>query len=423
MSNFYNILKKEVRELITKQLIITLVFICVIFGIMGKISRGEMKEAKRLGFCILDLDGISELNEIVPLLKKEGISISLLNDKTVEEAITETEKKKFNTLIVIPCGTSEKLKRTESAEVEVYAIVNSLAINKVTEAAKIKKIFEAINDQLAKMYLRMAIPDKSPEDILQPLAAKNFLVIRGKRFPGNPAILGPVATSHSTMIPIVLVFVIMYAGQLIMTSMGMEKENKTLETLLSLPIKRSVIISGKMVGAAIVAIIMTGVYMLGFKYYLSGVTGTIGKGVDLKSIGLAMGSLEYGLLGISLFLAILSALSLCIVLGVFVQDVKSAQTISLPVSLLVMIPFIISMFKNIWTLPMIPRLLIYVIPFSHPIIASQALVFGHYGIVAGGMVYMITFIMIMVAITSAMFRSDIVLTGRFAQYKLGNSKS
>jgi ABC-type Na+ efflux pump permease subunit len=45
-------------------------------------------------------------------------------------------------------------------------------------------------------------------------------------------------------------------------------QNKTLETLLTMPIKKSYIITGKIVASAIVSLVMALVYMVGFSYYL-----------------------------------------------------------------------------------------------------------------------------------------------------------
>jgi ABC-2 type transport system permease protein len=77
-----------------------------------------------------------------------------------------------------------------------------------------------------------------------------------------------------------------------------------------------------------------------------------------------------------------------------------------------MIPFVISMFKNIGDLPILPRIAIYLIPFSHPIIASKLLIFGDYLTIIGGMLYMIVFIAVMMWVASVLFRKDILLTAR-----------
>jgi len=45
MKNFSHLLIKEIKELLNKQLIISLVFILVIFYFIGNVTRGEMKRA------------------------------------------------------------------------------------------------------------------------------------------------------------------------------------------------------------------------------------------------------------------------------------------------------------------------------------------------------------------------------------------
>jgi len=178
---------------------------------------------------------------------------------------------------------------------------------------------------------------------------------------------------------------ILYAGGTIMTSMALEKENKTLETLLTLPVKRISIVIGKMAGAATVALMMAGVFLLGFRYYMSSVVPKVPGGSDLlESLGLNMSPSSYILLGISLFLAILIALTLCMILGIFAQDTKSVQIMNMPIVLLVMIPLFILMFKDVESLSFAMKVFLYAIPFSHPIIASKALIFDNYFIVFMG---------------------------------------
>jgi len=46
MKNFLNIFKKEIRELLTKQLLIGLVFMVVMFIVMGSFIGGIQEEAK-----------------------------------------------------------------------------------------------------------------------------------------------------------------------------------------------------------------------------------------------------------------------------------------------------------------------------------------------------------------------------------------
>ena len=57
MKNFFNIFKKELRELLTKQLLIGLVFMVLMFGIMGSFVNGiQEEEDKPINLAVLDLN-------------------------------------------------------------------------------------------------------------------------------------------------------------------------------------------------------------------------------------------------------------------------------------------------------------------------------------------------------------------------------
>lgn len=47
MSSFYNLVKKEMKELVTWQMIISLIFMVVIFASMGRFFGGEMIEEEK----------------------------------------------------------------------------------------------------------------------------------------------------------------------------------------------------------------------------------------------------------------------------------------------------------------------------------------------------------------------------------------
>ena len=79
MRKFWNLLKKETKELINAQLIISLVFTFLLFYLMGTLVQGEMaKAAAPQEIALLDLDssdlsrgilnGLSSANfKVIPL--------------------------------------------------------------------------------------------------------------------------------------------------------------------------------------------------------------------------------------------------------------------------------------------------------------------------------------------------------------------
>ena len=101
----------------------------------------------------------------------------------------------------------------------------------------------------------------------------------------TPSEISSQVSSDTLMIPIVIMIIIMMVGSIVISSMGSEKENKTLETLLTMPIKRTTIVSGKIVAAAIVGLVYGLAYMAGMSIYMGSMTGSIGSGVDLAALG------------------------------------------------------------------------------------------------------------------------------------------
>jgi ABC-2 type transport system permease protein len=119
---------------------------------------------------------------------------------------------------------------------------------------------------------------------------------------------------------------------------------------------------------------------------------------------------SYILLGISLFLAILCALALATILGVLTEDLKSAQSASFPLVFLVLIPYFLTILSDINSLELPLRVIVLAIPFTHPFLASQNLIFGNYAVVLYGILYMLVVFMILVFIAGRIFSTDRVLT-------------
>ena len=344
------------------------------------------------------------------------MKLKQIKENSIEKAIDKAKKINAKALLVIPKGFSSDIEEMKGTELEVYSIMKGLSMGEVTSSDTLKSIIRAINQKITANFVQQAMPGKNPEDIINPIKTKEFVVIRDKTVPGNPGMIEGLAASQSIMVPMILMIVIMYSGMMVITSMGMEKENKTMETLLTLPVKRSYIVGGKMVGSALVALIMAVIYMIGFRYYMTSFTPEMraGSATILKDLGLTMTPLSYLFLGISLFLAILVALSLSMLLGLFAQDTKSAHAMNMPLVIIVMIPYLLLMFKDIGSLSPLLKIIVYLIPFSHPIIASKALIFHNYSIVVAGIIYMAIFAAVAMYIAVRIFSTDKVLTAKFS---------
>src|SRR3989337_536643 len=198
------------------------------------------------------------------------------------------------------------------------------------------------------------------------------------------------------------------------TSVAMEKEEKTLETLLTLPVDRFSILMGKLASSALVAGVGALTYMLGYSYLLGSTLSAIpvGASVDLAALGLVPSAFGYVLLGITLFVTLLSGLALAVIMSAFAEDVRGATALVGYVYPLIFIPALALMYLDINSLPFALKAVLFAIPFSQPVIASKAVITGDYLTVALGIVYVAAFTIVVMYVASRLFATEKILTAK-----------
>ncbi|NLE89863.1 MAG: ABC transporter permease [Dehalococcoidales bacterium] len=203
----------------------------------------------------------------------------------------------------------------------------------------------------------------------------------------------------------------------VISSMGLEKENRTLETLLTLPVGRSQIIISKIVGSAIAGIVMGAIYMVGFASYFNSITGPAG---GLGDMGFTLNVLDYLLIALSLFAALLAALCASIILGTFASSYRSAQTLTYPMIGLAMLAMLVTMMLDFSSLSFPLQTMVFLIPFSHPMIAMKELMVGNYLLVLAGIGYLVVITAILVVIATRIFTTDRVVLGMSIKSRKNN---
>jgi ABC-2 type transport system permease protein len=74
------------------------------------------------------------------------------------------------------------------------------------------------------------------------------------------------------------------------------------------------------------------------------------------------------------------------------------------------------------TLPLAIKAVLYAIPFSHPIIASKAIVLGDYTTVIFGIIYVAAFTVVIMYIASRLFATEKILTAKL-RFRRGAKKT
>lgn len=417
MKKFLILLQKEIKELLTLQMIAPLIFVVILFALIGNVIGKETQKIQQpKEVAVLDEDSSTLTLGIVEALKASNMNVDVYTDISKQEAVDRARNEGNIALIYTPKDLESKLLTDNAKQIESYFILKSFSLISSQNSVIIKQVLASINDYVSSQVISKAIPASDPIELKNPIKSTDFVVVGEKTVNISPEVVTNFVMSQTTFIPIILFIVIIMASQMIATSVASEKENKTLETLLSLPIGRGEIVAAKLVGAGIVALLLAGVYMFGFKYYLNGITGTQGvemteqvkQAVDILGLNLTLPN--YVLLGSSLFFGILAALSVAMILGLFAEDTKAVQSVISPLMVLVAIPYFLVLFLDFNSLSVGLKYLVYAIPFSHPFLAAPNIFLKNYNAIYYGIAYQFIFFLVFVYIASRIFSTDRIIT-------------
>jgi len=431
LKGLFNIIVKEVKELVRdpKILLPMIIIPLIMFPLMGFAIQTSMEAAegsmKEISVAVMDLDGGPVAESLRINLTDWNAKIVQLDDPNLTKAFNYVQESNLTGLIVIPSGFSQNITEGGTSELEVYTPFRGGSIIESTSSSAVSALLSFFENNLVDQRIDEKFTEP-PTTVLNPIDLSEKSIIKGKGVDINPTVLFGLVISQSTIMPVGIMMLLIFAMQLAATAVASEKEEKTLETLLTLPINRFMILAGKLTGSILVAIVGAVAYLIGFSYYMNSFTGMIptGVGVDLASIGLAPTLLSYVLLGLSLFMALLSALALAMSLSVFAEDVRGAQALVGPLSILLVFPMIFTMFTDITALPFPLSIILLAIPFTHPLLASNVAFTGNYLLAIGGIVYMAIFTVGVLYVAARLFGTEKILTAKlkFKRFSLRKKK-
>jgi len=402
LKGFGTLLLKELKELIRdpKILLGFVIVPLIMFPVLGYVMNLSMQTAQQsasnAAVLVLNRDSGSNSTEFITFLNSSMKAI-IVNVPTVDDAVALMSNYSATGIIEIPADFSQNVTARIPVDVKFYTAFSGSGL--------FEGIGSSIVDQLVEHFNRNVAPNL--------LVPEQSVIVKGKIVENmDPRMLSSLVLSQAFALPITMIILLTYSMQIAATSVAMEKEEKTLETLLTLPIDRFAILAGKLSGSIIVAGVGAIAYMFGFNYYIGSFTSSFAAGpsVDLVSLGLVPSLFGYLLLGVSLFVTLLSALALAVILSAFAQDVRSAQSLVSYVYPFLFVPALALMYLDINVLPFWLRAVFYAIPFSQPIIASKAVTMGDYLTAGLGIIYVTAFTLVIMYAASRLFATEKILT-------------
>lgn len=443
---FINLLKKELSELINLQMILGLVVTMAIFMVLGGVMKTSINEAvnesTNVTINISDRDKTDFTNGIIEALN--AINSDPDENTNVKIRIFETEGDDYadilssndiSNLIIIPKGFTDSINKTEQPElISISRMTSAATMSNIStgNSSAITLIENCISNVIAS---DTGMNEKQYALMEAPVSVTDNTVVDDKAASVSSDSIMNKVMMQNMILPIIVFVLIMMTSQMLMSTIANEKIDKTLETLLSAPVSRLSVIGAKMLAAAIVALINAAAYMAGFSVFVKGATDDVtgatanaaaGQSISveaaLEKLGLSLGAADYALVGLQLFFTIMICLSVSLILGALINDSKNTQNMIMPIMMFAIIPYMISMFADINTLPMAIRILVYAIPFTHTFSAIPNLMFGNTTIFYIGLIYQIIIFLICIFFALRLFMSDKIFTislnfGQKSKYK------
>ena len=440
---FINLLKKELSELVNVQMLATLGIMLLIFMMMGNIMttaiNDVVEDASHPTVNISDRDNTELSKQLIEALKAADADVNVIETEGDDYAAILNDNHIKN-IIIITEGFTKSIEEEKKPEL--------LSVAKMTSAASMANISNGnvgasslINECVRNLIAETKGIDKEElERINSPIEITENTVVDKNWAPISIGKITAKISFQNVALPIALFVLLIMTSQSLISSVSNEKIDKTLETLLSAPVSRMSVISAKMLAAAIVALINACVMMIGFTFFVKDSITNIDQEVTdaakqmlstdnaFRQLGLNLSAVDYLLIGLQFFFTIMICLSISIVLGSLANDAKASQTVILPIMLLVMVPYIISILTDVNSLPTAVRIVVYAIPFTHTFMAMGNLIFGNTAIYAFGLIYQIIIFAVCMYFALRLFKSDKILTmslniGQKSRFKKSRSHS
>ena len=418
---FINLLKKELKDLLSTQTIMGMVITLVIFYGLGTIMGDVMEKAMASSeITVCDEDNTTFTNSVLQAIENQGNKVNKISPSDESDPAKLMKNANAESLVIIPKGfTKTVLEDKKQAELEFINIMKSSSLSGTIGSEKNSAIIDIIKEAVSNVLLsNYGLSENDIATIKEPVLVKDITVVRDKSAEISASAVSSLTMMQGMFLPIVIFILVMFSSQMIISAISTEKIDKTLETLLSAPVSRISVLLAKMLAAAIVAMLNAGVYMIGSSKYMNGMTGGVTDKLSasaeiskmLSSLGLQFAPIDYVLLGLQMFMTLLISLGIALILGAMVNDAKSAQTVIMPIMLCAMLPYLLSMFTSINSLPLGIKILIYLIPFTHTFTATDNLMFDNMTIFWGGFAYQVILFIIIMFFAVRLFTSDKIFT-------------
>jgi len=344
-----------------------------------------------LGFINYDQgdEGTKLINYLKSLRKEVRINLVLLNVSHNEsiplndikfinkvlDYLRENNLTSLDAVLVIPPDFTAKVLAKQQVTLVAINLIRELGFFG-SVSLKGLRVSTIINDYLGKKYLegtKVAL-----EVVKNPVVPLSVSYLQNKDLVifGDPSTVLTSISFTAFFIPIIIMIISVTVIQMSATSMAVENEEKTLETLLTFPISRSKILFSKLFGSFLVSLLGSSLNIFGFLLYIR-IYSTVFESIipeqerssefaffKFTTFMISPTDLAYVLISIVLMLFFMASLG--IVIGALSSDVRIASTLTGPITMFVFVPGYLIAFTDINKFDPIIKNILFSIPITQP---------------------------------------------------------
>ncbi len=416
------LVRKEVKDLFKERVVLLgmivgpLIMFAVLGGIMNVSFKAAVKEAEKpLKLAVMVLDTSEPAARLASYLESAASHTMVVEPGDPVETLRRLyQEEGVEVLVVVPEGFGANLTRGVPGVVEEYLYMSRLSFFGLPSLGRVSAYIDGFNKAVLLEAVRQVYPNATIEFVASPVVEKGTVILFGKPVEGGPEEIMGRLFAQIFVLPVMLLTAVMAALQVASVSMALEKEAKTLEMLLTLPVTRTEILLGKLAGVSLIAALGALSYTGGFLLYMVLYASSM-PGAESMPLTFTVGPVEAVLYFLALLLGLLISIGIGILASVFVSDVKSAQVFSSYISLPLILPLFVFIFGvSLETLPPAVQALLMLDPYVHLLYAFLGIASGDVAKAAMGYLGMVAYLAVLLFAASKLFNSERILTARFS---------
>jgi ABC-type Na+ efflux pump permease subunit len=164
MRKFLILTRKEIKELLTPQMLAPIIIIMVIFAFIGNILSNEAKKEEiQPKVLVVDEDKTSVSTEAISVLS--GLKLDVQKASTFDQAQEESKRLDIASILIIPSGFGSGIDNFKPQKVSLYTSVNNLSVAGSSKNTKASGVIASLNSYFSNKWMSQ-LQSRVPTDTL-----------------------------------------------------------------------------------------------------------------------------------------------------------------------------------------------------------------------------------------------------------------